>query len=140
MRGIAKTPATVTSLGWYINVSTYDVDEPLVLAERALAATEGLATDDALLARAMATSLIASCVSRTDPAQAREFAASALLLLNPVLDSGTLRDSTALYEAFLEAAWLNYLLHWPDGSFWVMGCQSASGEQDYGTLYPTVIE
>lgn len=31
-------------------------------------------------------------------------------------------------------------IHWPDGSFWVMGCQSSSGEQDYGTLYPTAIE
>jgi tetratricopeptide (TPR) repeat protein len=109
MTGIARA-TLLTSLGWYINVTTYDVDEPLVLAERAIAATEGLATDDALLARAMATSLIASCVSRTDPAQAREFAASALLLLNPILDSGALRDSTALYEASLEAARLNYLL------------------------------
>jgi hypothetical protein len=31
-------------------------------------------------------------------------------------------------------------LHSPDGSFWYMGCVSSSGEQDYGTLYPTLIE
>jgi hypothetical protein len=31
-------------------------------------------------------------------------------------------------------------LYSPDGSFWLMGSQSSSGEQDYGTLYPTLIE
>ena len=31
-------------------------------------------------------------------------------------------------------------LYSPDGSFWVMGCVSSGGEQDYGTLYPTLIE
>jgi RHS repeat-associated protein len=32
------------------------------------------------------------------------------------------------------------LLHFRDGSFWVMGCTSSGDEQDAGTLYPTVIE
>ena len=32
------------------------------------------------------------------------------------------------------------VLHFNDGSFWTMGCISASTEQDAGTLYPTVIE
>jgi tetratricopeptide (TPR) repeat protein len=109
LTGVARA-TLLTALGWYVNTITHDVDEPLVLGELALAATEGLATDDAPLARAYATSLIASCVSRTDLAQARGFAASALLLLNPVLDSGALRDGAALYEAFLEAARLNCLL------------------------------
>ena len=31
-------------------------------------------------------------------------------------------------------------LHFPDGSFWVMGCTSSSGEADSGTMYPTTIE
>jgi hypothetical protein len=31
-------------------------------------------------------------------------------------------------------------LYFPDGSFWVMGCLSAGGEQDAGTRYPTVME
>ena len=31
-------------------------------------------------------------------------------------------------------------LHFNDGSYWVMGSQSSNGEQDAGTLYPTVIE
>ncbi|MFN8006848.1 MAG: hypothetical protein U0V70_07470 [Terriglobia bacterium] len=31
-------------------------------------------------------------------------------------------------------------LYFPDGSFWVMGCTSATGEQDSGTLYPTKIQ
>ena len=31
-------------------------------------------------------------------------------------------------------------LHQPDGSFWVMGCTSAGGEADSGTMYPTTIE
>lgn len=31
-------------------------------------------------------------------------------------------------------------LHFRDGSWWLMGCTSASGEQDAGTMYPTVIE
>jgi tetratricopeptide (TPR) repeat protein len=109
LTGVARA-TLLTSLGWYINATTHDVDEPLALAEQALAATEGMATDDALLARAKATSLTASCVSRTDTDRAKEIAASALLLLNPILDSGALRDSTALYEASLEAARLNSLV------------------------------
>ena len=32
------------------------------------------------------------------------------------------------------------VLHFTDGSFWTMGSISASGEQDAGTLYPTVME
>jgi RHS repeat-associated protein len=32
------------------------------------------------------------------------------------------------------------ILYFTDGSYWVMGCQSAGGEQDAGTLYPTIIE
>jgi len=107
--GVARA-TLLTALGLYINATTHDVDEPLALAERALAATEGLATDEALLARAMATSLIASCVSRTDTGRAQEIAAAALSLFNPILDSGALRDESALYDAFLEAAGLNYLL------------------------------
>jgi hypothetical protein len=31
-------------------------------------------------------------------------------------------------------------LQFPDGTFWVMGCESASEEADTGTLYPTVIQ
>jgi hypothetical protein len=31
-------------------------------------------------------------------------------------------------------------LHFPDGSFWEFGCQSAGTEEDGGTLYPTVME
>ena len=31
-------------------------------------------------------------------------------------------------------------LYFADGSFWVMGSQSASGEPDAGTLYPTLIQ
>jgi hypothetical protein len=57
--GVARA-TLLTSLGWYINMTTWDVDEPLVLAQRALAATDGLGTNDALLAKAMATSLIAA--------------------------------------------------------------------------------
>ena len=32
------------------------------------------------------------------------------------------------------------LLHFRDGSFWVMGCTSSGEEQDAGSMYPTVIE
>jgi YD repeat-containing protein len=32
------------------------------------------------------------------------------------------------------------LLHFRNGTFWVMGCASAGGEPDAGTLYPTVVE
>lgn len=32
------------------------------------------------------------------------------------------------------------VLHFPDGTFWTFGCQSAGSEQDAGTLYPTVME
>jgi hypothetical protein len=28
-------------------------------------------------------------------------------------------------------------LHFPDGSYWVMGCEAAGAEADAGTLYPT---
>ena len=31
-------------------------------------------------------------------------------------------------------------LHFPDGSFWVLGSASSAGEQDAGTLYPTLLE
>jgi hypothetical protein len=31
-------------------------------------------------------------------------------------------------------------LHFPDGSFWEFGCQSAGTEEDSGTLYPTLME
>jgi RHS repeat-associated protein len=31
-------------------------------------------------------------------------------------------------------------LHFPSGTFWVMGCTSAGAEQDAGTLYPTIVE
>lgn len=31
-------------------------------------------------------------------------------------------------------------LYFPDGSFWVMGCTSAGGEQDSGSRYPTQME
>ena len=31
-------------------------------------------------------------------------------------------------------------LQFSDGTFWVMGCESAYGEADSGTLYPTIIE
>src|SRR5579883_1795254 len=31
-------------------------------------------------------------------------------------------------------------LYFPDGSFWVMGSQSASGEADAGTMYPTLMQ
>jgi len=31
-------------------------------------------------------------------------------------------------------------LYFPDGSFWIMNVQSASGEQDAGTLYPSQME
>jgi hypothetical protein len=32
------------------------------------------------------------------------------------------------------------ILHFRDGSFWVMGCTSGGEEADAGTMYPTVIE
>ena len=32
------------------------------------------------------------------------------------------------------------ILHFPNGTFWSFGCTSASGEQDAGDLYPTLIE
>ena len=32
------------------------------------------------------------------------------------------------------------ILHSTDGTFWAMGCQSAGGEPDSGTLYPTTFE
>jgi hypothetical protein len=32
------------------------------------------------------------------------------------------------------------ILHFRDGTFWVMGCTSAGSEADAGTLYPTIIE
>jgi RHS repeat-associated protein len=32
------------------------------------------------------------------------------------------------------------ILHFNDGTYWVLGCQSAGGEQDAGTLYPTIME
>ena len=32
------------------------------------------------------------------------------------------------------------LLHFPGGTFWVMGCTSGGTEADAGTMYPTVIE
>jgi len=31
-------------------------------------------------------------------------------------------------------------LQFPDGTFWIMGCESASGEPDAGALYPTLIQ
>jgi hypothetical protein len=31
-------------------------------------------------------------------------------------------------------------LYFRNGTFWVMGCVSAGGEQDAGTLYPTIVE
>lgn len=34
----------------------------------------------------------------------------------------------------------NNLLHFPDGTWWAMWTESASGEDDAGTLYPTVIQ
>jgi hypothetical protein len=45
----------------------------------------------------------------------------------------------------LEGSYVTYdananRLYSTDGSFWSMGSQSASGEQDSGTLYPTLIE
>lgn len=45
----------------------------------------------------------------------------------------------------LEGIYISYdanaqKLYSTDGSFWVMGSQSSSGEQDSGTLYPTTIE
>lgn len=45
----------------------------------------------------------------------------------------------------LEGTYVSYdstanKLYFPDGSFWLMGSQSASVEQDAGTLYPTIIE
>ena len=33
-----------------------------------------------------------------------------------------------------------YKLHFRDGSFWVLGCTSASAEHDAGSLYPTTME
>jgi len=38
------------------------------------------------------------------------------------------------YDAF------NNVLHFPDGSFWVMGAVAAGTEQDAGTRYPTLME
>jgi hypothetical protein len=32
------------------------------------------------------------------------------------------------------------LLHFTDGSFWVMGCTSGGTEADFGTMYPTTME
>ena len=32
------------------------------------------------------------------------------------------------------------ILHFPDGTFWVFGCESAGTEQDSGTYYPTTME
>jgi RHS repeat-associated protein len=32
------------------------------------------------------------------------------------------------------------VLHFRNGTFWVMGCTSAGGEQDAGSLYPTIVE
>jgi hypothetical protein len=44
-----------------------------------------------------------------------------------------------------ESIYLQYdatagILHFPDGTFWTMGCESAGSEQDAGTYYPTVME
>ena len=51
--------------------------------------------------------------------------------------SGHLWTSTmGTYVTFDSSA---EVLHFTDGSFWTMGSVSASGEQDAGTLYPTVM-
>jgi len=45
----------------------------------------------------------------------------------------------------LQGLFINYnptekRLRFPDGTFWVMGCESAAGEYDAGALYPTLIQ
>jgi hypothetical protein len=51
--------------------------------------------------------------------------------------SGVTPIGEAIYVYYDSSA---QLLHFRDGSFWVMGCVSSGEEQDAGTLYPTVIE
>jgi YD repeat-containing protein len=53
-------------------------------------------------------------------------------------------DSSGVWTS-TESIYLSYdsnagILHFPDGSFWVMGAVSGGAEQDAGTYYPTVME
>lgn len=47
------------------------------------------------------------------------------------------RSVQGIYVAFNAN---NGRLQFPDGTFWVMGCQSSGGEADAGTLYPTTMQ
>jgi RHS repeat-associated protein len=57
--------------------------------------------------------------------------------LYQVGSTGTWTSSESIYVTY--DANTN-LLHFTDGSFWVMGCTSGGTEADLGTLYPTQIE
>jgi hypothetical protein len=57
--------------------------------------------------------------------------------LNQNLGNGVYGSSNSVYVWYDSNA---NILHFPNGSFWVMGCTSAGAEQDAGTLYPTVVE
>ena len=54
-------------------------------------------------------------------------------------------NSSGIWSSTTESAYVWYdsnygVLHFRDGSYWVMGCTSAGTESDAGTFYPTVIE
>ncbi|MGA2136150.1 MAG: hypothetical protein ABSH50_27995, partial [Bryobacteraceae bacterium] len=53
-------------------------------------------------------------------------------------NSGSVWSSTESIYVWYDAS--TNLLHFRDGSFWVMGCVSAGGEPDAGTMYPTAVE
>ena len=52
-------------------------------------------------------------------------------------NSGVWSSSESLYVWYDSNA---NILHFRDGSFWIMGCTSAGSEPDAGTMYPTTIE
>ncbi len=53
-------------------------------------------------------------------------------------NSGSIWSSTGSAYVWYDAS--ANILHFRNGTFWVMGCASAAGEPDTGTLYPTVVE
>ncbi|MGA3044868.1 MAG: hypothetical protein ABSF54_29175, partial [Bryobacteraceae bacterium] len=55
-----------------------------------------------------------------------------------VILNGTVWTGNASFYAWYDSS--TNRLWFRDGSFWVMGCVSAGGEPDAGTLYPTLIE
>jgi RHS repeat-associated protein len=55
-----------------------------------------------------------------------------------VIQNGTVWTGNASFYAWYDSS--TNRLWFRDGSFWVMGCVSAGGEPDAGTMYPTVVE